>query len=99
MVLLGVLKTLMVEHNNHRGLLTTSNIMDNDFILFGLGSSSDDVNYVNADATKGTKENRDNYTYLTNSNTLNKVIFTQSIRYDNYDNFDSKATGKLGIKI
>ena len=66
--------------------------------MFGLGSSSDDVDYIKADSSTGLKQNKDNYAYLTNSNTFDKIIFTQSIRYDDYDNFDSKATGKLGIK-
>ena len=85
------------EHNN---IELSDNIKYNekDFILFGLGSSSDDVNYVMTDDSKKQKENKDNYAYLTSSNSIDKVILTGSIRYDNYDNFDSKTTGKLGIK-
>lgn len=41
--------------------------------------------------------------FLTNSNEFNgllggKTIVTESIRFDDYDKFDDKATGKLGIK-
>jgi len=70
----------------------------NSFMLLGLGASSDDVDYVQADNSKDEKENKDNYAYLTNSNTFDSLTFTQSIRYDKYDNFDNKATGKLGLK-
>lgn len=85
------------EYNN---LEFIDNIKYNqdDFVLFGFGSSSDEVNYIMTDNSKKQKKNRDNYAYLTNSNTIDKIILTQSIRYDDYNNFDSKATGKLGIK-
>ncbi len=41
--------------------------------------------------------------FLTNSNSFEgliggKTIFTQSLRYDTYDEFDNKLTGKIGIK-
>lgn len=72
--------------------------MKDSFLLLGVGISSDDVDYVKADASRGQKENKDKYLYLTNSNKFNSLIFTQSIRYDRYDNFDNKATGKLGLK-
>ncbi|MEA3314976.1 MAG: TonB-dependent receptor, partial [Campylobacterota bacterium] len=71
---------------------------ENDFIVLGVGSSSDDVKYTKTDNSSEDKKHKDNYIYLTNSNKLNNTILTQSIRYDDYDNFDSKATGKLGIK-
>ena len=38
--------------------------------------------------------------YLTNSNKFNNdnTIITESIRFDGYDKFDNKTTGKIGIK-
>jgi len=69
-----------------------------DFLTFGFGSSSDDVDYIMTDDSKKQKDNRDTYIYLTNTNHFGQVILTESIRYDAYDNFDSKATGKLGAK-
>ena len=71
---------------------------EKDFVIFGFGSSSDDVKYIMTDKSKKQKKNKNNYAYLTNSNIFDRVILTQSIRYDNYDNFDNKTTGKLGIK-
>lgn len=43
-----------------------------------------------------------NYTnkavFLTNSNKFTNTVFTQSLRFDNYDSFKNKTTGKLGLK-
>ncbi|MBP6714294.1 MAG: TonB-dependent receptor [Aliarcobacter sp.] len=36
--------------------------------------------------------------FITNSTKFNDTVFTQSLRYDNYDLFDNKTTGKIGIK-
>ncbi|MBC8238426.1 MAG: TonB-dependent receptor [Helicobacteraceae bacterium] len=68
------------------------------FLLVGLGTSSDDVNFIKTDSSKSQKENENKYLYATNSNKFGKLVFTQSIRHDNYDNFDDKTTGKLGLK-
>ncbi|MCF6330014.1 MAG: TonB-dependent receptor [Sulfurimonas sp.] len=90
-------KELEGEYNN---IEFNDNIKYNqeDYVIIGLGSSSDDVNYILTDSSNKQKKNKNNYIYLTNSNNINKIILTQSIRYDDYNNFDSKATGKLGIK-
>ena len=85
------------EHTNIE-FIDNITYFEKDFITFGFGSNSDDVDYIMTDNSKKQKDNRDNYIYLTNSNSFDKVILTESIRYDNYNNFDSKATGKLGVK-
>jgi len=36
--------------------------------------------------------------FLTNSNSLSNVILTQSVRYDKYDLYSNKTTGKIGLK-
>jgi vitamin B12 transporter len=36
--------------------------------------------------------------FITNSNYFGNTIITESIRYDKYDKFDNKTTGKLGVK-
>ncbi|XPS41015.1 TonB-dependent receptor domain-containing protein [Aliarcobacter butzleri] len=38
--------------------------------------------------------------YLTNNNKFfnDNTIFTQSLRFDDYDKFDDKTTGKVGVK-
>jgi len=85
------------KHTNIE-LSDTIKYNENDFVIVGLGTSSDEVDYIMTDKSKKNKKNKNNFIYLTNSNTFDKLIFTQSIRYDDYDNFDSKATGKLGVK-
>ena len=84
--------------NNNIEFIDNIKYNQEDYIIFGLGSSSDEVNYTLTDNSNKQKKNKNNYIYLTNSNSIDKVILTQSIRYDDYNNFDSKATGKLGIK-
>jgi len=84
----------------------TNNIEINDnfsytkdsYLLLGIGHSSDEADFVKTDNTKGNKKNKDKFIYITNSNKFNNTTLTQSIRYDNYNNFDDKFTGKLGIK-
>ncbi len=36
--------------------------------------------------------------FITNSTKYDKLIFTQSLRYDNYDLFNNKTTGKVGVR-
>ena len=71
---------------------------ERDFMLFGFGQNSDKVSYTKTDNFVKEKSNRDNFIYLSNSNNFDNVIFSQSVRYDDYNNFDSKATGKIGVK-
>ncbi|MDB2405330.1 TonB-dependent receptor [Arcobacteraceae bacterium] len=70
----------------------------NDFVLMGVGSTSDELDYEKADNTQSNAKNSSKFTYLTNSNKLNKLVLTESIRYDSYDNFKNKTTGKIGVK-
>jgi len=72
--------------------------MESSFALFGIGTSKDDVSYTTVSNTSSDRDNTNNYLYLTNSNKFDNTVLTQSIRYDNFDNFDNKLTGKVGIK-
>ena len=36
--------------------------------------------------------------FVSNSNTLDKLVLTQALRYDNNSKFDEKVTGKIGTK-
>jgi vitamin B12 transporter len=85
------------EHNNIE-LKDNFKYSDKSFAILGVGYSIDDVEYVQVGNTKGEKKNKDIYGYVTNSNKFDNTILTQSIRYDKYDSFDSKFTGKLGLK-
>lgn len=46
------------------------------------------------------KKFTDKALFITNSNTFNnKLIFTESLRSDQYDAFDDKTTGKIGLRF
>lgn len=69
-----------------------------DFVLLGSGINEDKINYTKVDESKKQAKNQGKFLYLTNSNFWDKWIFTESFRYDNYDNFENKLTGKIGTK-
>ncbi len=69
-----------------------------DFLVFGMGANSDEINYASADNTSNNADNKSEFGYITNSNTIENLILTQSIRYDSYDNFKNSTTGKIGLK-
>jgi len=72
--------------------------LENSFVILGAGASKDDVTYTPVFGSMENKANKDNYFYITNSNRFNNTVITQSLRYDKYNNFDNKLTGKFGIK-
>ncbi len=41
---------------------------------------------------------QNHYLFATNSNKFDRFIFTEALRYDSYNAFDSKLTYKLGVK-
>lgn len=62
------------------------------FVLTGLDyKSSTHKNSVN-------KTLKNKGAFITNSTKYDSLIFTQSLRYDKYDLFDNKTTGKFGIR-
>ncbi len=69
-----------------------------DFLVFGMGANSDEINYASADNTSNNADNKSKFGYITNSNTIENLILTQSIRYDSYDYFKNSTTGKIGLK-
>jgi len=71
---------------------------DDSFLLFGVSKSKDDVDYILTNDTSNQKDNNQKSVFLTNSNKFNNLVLTQSIRYDRYDSFDNKTTGKIGVK-
>lgn len=64
----------------------------NSFVLFGI-----DLNESNHKNESSKKIENHGY-FLTNSTKLKNTIFTQSIRYDEYNSFNNKFTGKIGIR-
>ena len=71
---------------------------ENDLLVVGLMSEAYNVDYITASTTTNQKQVTSKAAYLTNSNVLGNLILTESIRRDDYSNFDGKTTGKAGAK-
>lgn len=56
------------------------------------------INALESKDTMRAKELDSQGVFLTNTNRFDKLLLTQSIRYDTYDLFNDKATGKVGAK-
>lgn len=56
------------------------------------------INALDSKDTISAKELHAKGVFLTNTNRLDHLILTESIRYDTYDLFNDKATGKVGAK-
>lgn len=69
-----------------------------DFLTFGVGKTKDEVNYLQVNGTKDSLESKSTFGYLTNTNHINNLVFSQTLRYDKYENFDNKLTGKIGLQ-
>jgi vitamin B12 transporter len=92
----GVKKT---QGKNHQIELNDKwNYHDKDFLIAGVGYSNEEAFFEQVNGAKENKNSRSKFIYLTNSNIFEQFIFTQSLRYDQYDNFDNKTTGKIGAK-
>ena len=71
---------------------------EKDFILVGASYKKDDVNTVKVGDSTYTHSVNSKAIFLTNTNFIDKFIITQSLRGDDYSNFDKKVTGKVGVK-
>ena len=87
---LGYTKAFMGT-NKELNLLGTFHYTPNAFIVVG-GNTLDSQDTIGAHnlSSKGV--------FLTNTNRLNNLILTESIRHDAYDTFNDKTTGKIGAK-
>jgi vitamin B12 transporter len=94
--------TLGIKYTNTKSksieLSDTFSYNEKDFLVLGVGKSEDKMNFIQADQTVGDAQNKAKDIYLTNSNVLENLILTQSLRYDSFDNFNNKTTGKIGAK-
>lgn len=97
---IGTTWGVKLTDNSTENLELMDNITYNekDFILLGLGITKDEIDYTKADGTKSDVSNDTKYVYMTNNNNFDKLILTQSLRHDDFDNFKSKTTGKFGAK-
>lgn len=69
-----------------------------DMLIFGIGENKEDIDYIKADDSTNLKQSNGKFVYATNINNFDKLILTESLRYDAYNNFENKVTGKAGLK-
>lgn len=90
---------------NFNGKVTNSEVSDtvqyleDDFLMVGATNQSTTVDYINTASVSNKDKYNNKGVFVTNSNKLaTNTIITESLRYDKYDHFDNKTTGKIGIK-
>lgn len=71
---------------------------EKDFMIVGLSKQWFDMDFIRADATTGSNTVDSKAFYATNTNIFGNLILTESLRRDDYSNFDAKTTGKIGAK-
>ncbi len=69
-----------------------------DYLLLGASYKTDNIDITEVDLSHSSHDIDSNALFLTNSNSINKFIITESLRRDDYSNFGSKVTGKVGLK-
>jgi len=73
----------------------------NDFLLVGFNYQESDADYVavQTNTTTGNQSYTNKGIFIVNTNhVFDNTVLTESLRYDQYDAFDNKVTGKIGIK-
>lgn len=78
-------------YNKELTLQGTYHYLNDDFIVAG-------VNTLNSKDTTSAQSLDSKGAFITNTNRFANFIFTQSLRYDDYDEFDNETTGKIGAK-
>ncbi|MDR0467233.1 MAG: TonB-dependent receptor, partial [Campylobacteraceae bacterium] len=73
------------------------NYINSDKLVFGAGYLKDEVKR-SAGVVLPYDWQDNKYLFLSNSNEFGDIIFSQSLRYDNYNRFDDKLTGKIGLR-
>ena len=89
------------DYNGEVKLLDlTDNIsyLEKDSFLVGLSHEETDVDYAKGDNSTNEDNNINKAAYLINTNFLGDFAITEALRRDDYSNFGSKYTGKIGVK-
>ncbi|MCB9097244.1 MAG: TonB-dependent receptor [Arcobacter sp.] len=78
----------------------TDNIsyFDKDSLLIGFSHEKTEVDYIKGNNATNKDDNTNKAIYITNTNYLGDFAITESLRRDDYSNFGSKYTGKIGVK-
>ena len=79
-------------------LSDTIKYFDNDNFIIGVNREQTDVDYTKGNNVTNDDANINKAIFLTNTNTFDKLIITESLRRDDYSSFGAKNTGKIGVK-
>ena len=79
-------------------LSDTIKYFDNDNFIIGVNREQTDVDYTKGNNVTNDDANINKAIFLTNTNTFDKLIITESLRRDDYSTFNISNTGKIGAK-
>ncbi len=72
--------------------------LDNGKLVFGGSYEKREVKYTEVGKSEKEKDENSKAVFANNTNTFDKLVITEALRYDKYSSFESKVTGKLGVK-
>ncbi len=85
-----VINTEMTDNFNYR---------EKDIVVLGLSHQKTEADYTTASGKSDNSTFVNKALFVTNSNHIGKnIILTEAIRYDRYNNFENKTTGKIGFQ-
>ena len=67
-------------------------------LVFGGIYEKRDIAYTQVGQTEETKDENNKAIYLNNTNRFGNLVLSEALRYDDFSEFDSKVTGKVGAK-
>lgn len=67
-------------------------------MVFGGNYEKRDISYTQVGSLEESRDETSRALFINNTNRFENIIFSQSLRYDNFSDFDNKVTGKLGVK-
>lgn len=70
----------------------------NDFLVAGVNSERFEADILQFSGVRGTKKVESKAVFVSNTNAFGDLTLTESLRHDDYSNFDGKTTGRVGAK-
>ena len=67
-------------------------------LVFGGIYEKREIEYTQVGSSKEKRDEKNRAIYLNNTNRFDNLVLSQALRYDDFSEFDSKITGKVGAK-
>ena len=83
---------------NHKAYDLNAKVSYTDSDFFVLGGSSQQFAHEKSWGSDFDKTYKGNAVYISNTNILDNLVVTETLRNDDYDAFEDKVTGKLGLR-